>query len=123
MIARREREPDWLQERLDRINELLQLESNWDSYGAAAVDRFSVAVARSLLRQLALIETVEAPTITASPEGNVVLCWDNGGRALDVDILPNGTFTYAYMNENDAGKDREGHSAKSLLLVHLLTQW
>ena len=123
VVARRSHQPDWLQERLRRIDRLRELEPNWDSYGAKRIDLPSIDLANQLLKSLSKIEGVECPTVTASPDGNVGLCWDSGERSLDVEVLPSGKFAYAYLNENAPAMDREGVTTSADHLILLLTQW
>lgn len=118
-LAIRKEAPAWLTERVDQLRRLLELQENWDSYGAKPIDPRSVEFAILLLRSLALVEGVEAPTVTASPDGNAALCWDNGDRSLDVEILPDGIIDYSYLND----KNKEGTTLDANDLAILLTQW
>ncbi len=118
-LAIRKEAPAWLTERVDQLWGLLELQRNWDSYGAKPIDRRSVEFVILLLRSLALVEGVEAPTVTASPDGNAALCWDNGDRSLDVEILPDGNIEYSYLND----KNQEGTTLDANDLAILLTQW
>ncbi len=115
--------PAWLDERIGQLRSLLQLQDNWDSYGGRAIDRQSVEIATQLLKALAVIEGVEAPTVTASPDGNAALCWDNGRRSLDLEVMPDGRFEYACLNEEDASKDEEGITYSADGFAELLTAW
>ena len=115
--------PAWLDERIGQLRSLLQLQDNWDSYGGRAIDRQSVEIATQLLKALAVVEGVEAPTVTASPDGNAALCWDNGRRSLDLEVMPDGRFEYVFLNDEDASKDDEGITYSADGFAELLTAW
>ncbi len=115
--------PAWLDERMDHLRSLLELQDNWDSYGGRAIDRQSVEIATQLLKALAVVEGVEAPTVTASPDGNAALCWDNGRRSLDLEVMPDGRFEYVFLNEDNASKDEEGITHNADGFAELLTAW
>lgn len=119
VLARQQHSPEWLDEQIDQLHRLLKLQRNWDSYGAEPIDPRSVRLAKQLLRWLAQFVAIEAPTVTASPDGNAALCWDNGHRSLDVEILPDGSIEYAYLND----EDQEGTTLDAEDLAILLTQW
>ena len=82
----------------------------------------SIAFAKQVLSALSRVDTVEAPTVTASPQGNVALCWDDGIRSLDIEMLPAGIVAFSYMNENDPQMDCEGATRDINHLIVLLTQ-
>lgn len=123
LVAIRPAYPGWLSEVLERIDQLADLPANWDSYGAAMVDGGSMDYAAELIRNIAFVDTVGAPIVTASPDGNVVLCWDNGERSLDLEVLADGEVGYAYMNHSDSSKDEEGKTRRGHDILRLLTQW
>ena len=121
-IALRSEPPSWFTECVDTIKGLEQLQVNWDSYGARAVEPRSIENAVVVLCELARIETVERPTVTASPEGHAALCWDYGDRSLDVEFLPDGQIEYVFMNQKDPSKDDEGIIREIQVLANLLTR-
>lgn len=98
-----------------------ELQANWDSYGAASVDLRSIRLAKSLVTELAKIETVEAPTVTATSTGNVAFCWDDGERSLDVEVRSDGLLEFAYLNESQPTWDKEGVTCEVDDLAVLLT--
>lgn len=118
----RRESPDWLDERLEQVERLLELEANWNSYGANPIAFDSVVRAQALLLALARIEDVESPTVTASPDGNVAFCWDYDRGSLDVEVLPDGVFQFAYINESDSSRDEDGTTVDAGRLAVLLTQ-
>ena len=120
--SRRTTTPTWLGERLERISALGQLPSNWDSYGAARVDARSIARATQLLQGLAEFQAVERPTVTASPDGNVALCWGNGSKSLDIEVLPDGSVAYAFTHKRDSHQGYEWLTRETKPLVDSFAQ-
>jgi hypothetical protein len=123
LLARRSSPPPWLEGCLARIRRLGTLRANWDSYGALPVDPSSADMAAEVLRALAMVETVEEPTVTATPAGNAALCWDDGQRSLDVEVRPDGVLEYSYLNESRAIPDEENLTDDIGQLAVLLTQF
>jgi len=68
-----------------RINELLELDSNWDSYGAARVNPIVAEQAVFLIS--ALLDTgVPEPTIVPTVKGGLQLEWHTGGVDLEIEL-------------------------------------
>lgn len=114
--------PDWVCNRVEQLHALLQLKENWDSYGAEPMDPRSVVHAENLLRWLARFVGVEAPTVTASPDGHAALCWDDGQRSLEVEVRSDGVFQFTFIDEKDASRDEEAEIMDAGRLAELLTQ-
>lgn len=123
LLAIRDSQPPWLDVRRAQIDALADLPENWDSYGASPLSPDSISLAKAVLTALASVETVEEPTVTASPDGNVALCWDNGERSLDVEVRPDGFLDYSYLNESQSISDAEGSTSDLDILAFLLTQF
>ena len=123
VIARRDSPALWLQEVQKEIEALIGLEHNWDSYGASPVQGEAIAHAIALVRELSLYVNVKAPTVTATPDGCVGLCWDTGDWSLDASIDHTGLIGYVFLDEQDPSQEREGRTRSLGELVALLTQW
>ena len=122
MVAFRSK-PAWLDERLQKIELLNGLEPNWDSYGASPVSRISIQVAKAALRELCRVVGVQAPTVSATPDGHVSLSWSLEHSSLDVDFTSNGRIEIAYLDECDACNDWEGITDDLGRVMALLTKW
>lgn len=116
---------DWYNNCLDSVDQLRELKANWDSYGANPVDPDSIQVAKQRLRQFAEVTGIGCPRVGASPAGRVALSWEwkNHSRELDLEIVPDGTLRYSYLDETQPSQDREGETFDPTLIAHLLTQW
>ena len=125
MLARRDQIADWSADCLDHIDRLRELKQNWDSYGANSVDLRSIEVAKQLVRKLAQVTGIDCPRISASPAGYVALSWEwqKHSRELDLEILPDGTLRYSFLDEDHPTNDTEGETVDPNLIAHLLTMW
>lgn len=123
MLAIRTTPPEWREPCLRQLDRLGELRDNWDSYGAKPIHPLSIDLAKRLLMELARVDAIESPTVSASPEGNAALCWDNGNRSLDLEIQPDGSVEYVYLNEGTPSNNREGATYDASLFAVFLTQW
>ncbi|MBW3598760.1 MAG: hypothetical protein KY475_15980 [Planctomycetes bacterium] len=110
----------WLGACLGKAESLAGVGANWDSYGAAPIERQSIEHAKQLLMELARNAAIEAPAITATPSGNVGLCWDDGQRSLDVEVHPDGVLRFAYVDEQAPQRDHDGETRDGRRLSKLL---
>ena len=106
----------WAEECQQRIESLRGLRENWDSYGASPTDLSSLVSAKSLLKEISFINDVPQPTVTASPQGNVALCWDLGMRSVDLEILPGGMVEYVVVDDS-LRKEAEGITDRGVQLA------
>lgn len=113
----------WLDATRSEIDALSVLPENWDSYGAHAVGSSAIDHARGLMATLARVVGVNAPTVTATPEGDVGLCWDVGRWSLDASVDPSGLVTYVFLDEESDGNDQEGRTRDPAKLASLLARW
>jgi hypothetical protein len=60
-----------------------------------------------------------------APDGNAALSWEwhDHSRELNVEITPDGTLRYSYIDEEDPSRDAEGESDDANLIAQLRTQW
>ncbi|REJ95230.1 MAG: hypothetical protein DWQ34_06795 [Planctomycetota bacterium] len=125
VFARRDQPADWSEGSLDGIERLGKLNHNWDSYGANPVVAESIEVAKLLVRMFAQVTGIDCPRIAASPAGNVALSWEwrEHSRELDLEILPDGSLRYSYLDERQPSQDCEGETTDPNLIAHLLTKW
>jgi len=69
---------------VSRLSELSRLGSNWDSYGAQAIDKTCVENAQALMA--ALPEDVPSPEISPNPNGTLTLDWEGEDRLLSLEV-------------------------------------
>jgi hypothetical protein len=111
----------WLKQKERAMQGLRNLPANWDSYGAAPVDRFAIERAVLALRQIARI-TVEEPSVSASPSGTPLLVWVSDTKNVEVELefLSNGKIVFSLTDLLDSGRDNEGVVRSLRELVDLI---
>lgn len=111
----------WLNAALAKLEGLRALPANWDSYDALPVGLESIAWAKEILAQLATYAGVDAPTVTATPDGHVGLCWDMGRWSLDASIDSAGVIGFVFLDEDASDENREARTCDPRDLVPFLT--
>lgn len=78
--------PTWASTTVKRLNELLHLKDNWDSYGAS---KPSATSAVELIKVLCSVATPDtpAPAIIPSPFGHFQAEWHQNGVDLEVEVM------------------------------------
>lgn len=77
--------PKIINDALARIQELAELNDNWDSYGAISPTKQAILGAVQLINDL-LDETSPAPDIFPVPNGNLQLEWSCFGFNLEIEV-------------------------------------
>jgi hypothetical protein len=75
----------WFEQVRDSVYELLSLNENWDSYGAAPVRQEFVASASSLLQSI-MDQDTPRPAVVPTTPGGVQVEWHCGGIDLEIEI-------------------------------------
>lgn len=98
--------PQWMRDALSRLNQVAQMPSNWDTYGAIPVNQRTLEHALLVLTKL-MPSSKRLPQILASSHGGVLLQWDDGRRELEVSVdgPMRGTV---YFSDDEAGEQEEG---------------
>lgn len=123
VVALRDRPAVWQAEARDAIEDLSALREDWDACGSKAVDSASIKQALILIDRLASIENIKAPVITATPTGQVGLCWAAETWSLDACISSSGLVDYVFIDERNPTREQEGRTRNPVTLGVLLTQW
>ncbi len=72
--------------------------SNWDGYGACAVNEGALGFAKRIARFLPV--TLSAPEVSVDPDGEVAFDWRTNSRSsVSFSIGPFGTLRYASINK------------------------
>ncbi len=124
LLALRDCPASWVSDCVARIERLRELTPNWNSYGANPVDVGSIASATQLVPWLAGIEGINSPRVAASPEGYVALSWEweQQTRELDLEVLPDGTLRYSFLDERRPAADVEAETTNPGKIADLLTK-
>lgn len=114
--------PQLLQQALDKANELLRLQPNWDSYGAKRVDIQSALTSLQILAAAALDEA-EAPQVVPTPQGGVQFEWHGAHRHLELCVeLPLITLFYEDANDPAKNQHRVVNVPEAVQAIHTLTK-
>lgn len=111
----------WLEDAICKIQALASLKDNWDSYGAAAINPDSIREALNVVASLAEVDSIDAPSVGAGPDGNVGFSWDGGSWSLDAEILPDERIEIVYLDELNPEDDIEDANASLPDLLSRLT--
>lgn len=96
--------PTWMEEAAQSLTTILNLEENWDSYGARRVTLDGAIAALTVLFNV-MGDRTPMPAIIPTPSGNVQLEWHQFGIDLEVEITPSGRFSIFYEDEIESYED------------------
>lgn len=72
---------------IDRVNSFSHLLENWDGYGGAEVSRRAIAQAKLIINsQFSLGSSLPVPEINPTPNGTVVIEWQEGRSEAAIEI-------------------------------------
>jgi hypothetical protein len=109
--------PAWLDPLVEKLNELLGLEPNWDGRGAPRVGKGSVAMAIEVVDKVLWAEV--PPQIVPTPVGGLQLEWHHNEIDIEIEIDPLGLTAEAYVLDNKTDEDEFG---PALALVPVIYQ-
>jgi len=89
--------PTWLGSFESRINELLNLPENWDSYGAEQINAETAAKALQVLEELADWNTPD-PSVVPTNRGGVQIEWHARGIDFEIEFDPSGEIRFCFEN-------------------------
>jgi len=111
--------PSWFPEVENKMRKFLELEKNWDSYGASPIDEELVVDAFNLLFQSNDIERVGKPLVIPRKDGGINLEWDVRGRFLSVEVKKEGNEYFLF--DRPTGKKTEQRLDDDLdSILHLI---
>lgn len=116
------RNAKWLNRIVQQIQNLDRLQPNWDSYGAAPISAKSILEALRVAERISWYDDIEAPDISATPDGFVAFGWGLGDWSLDADIEPDGQIVYAFLDRFDEDLGHDGVLSHWSQLADILCQ-
>ena len=91
--------PAWLPSVKQRMQDLLALPENWDSYGAVRPNAKVVTAAAQWLESVCGSVDLLPPMINPTRTGGVLLLWEAGPHELEVDFESPRSATFVYTDE------------------------
>lgn len=87
--------PLWLEYVGDKLNKLLSLPANWDSYGAERIDLQAAITTLQLLTRL-MSEEIPLPDIVPVNNGGIQVEWHTQGIDIEIEIPSSGNIQYYF---------------------------
>jgi hypothetical protein len=108
----------WQFEFATRVGELMSLPPDWDSYGAAQLQREPARRLHELLIELdSFIQS--APSFSMTGAGGITCSWQHAGRQLDITAEPHQETTVYYWDET-SNSEWDGPVSQA---VNRLVKW
>ena len=88
--------PEWVDNALQRLNEIQHLAENWDGYGSPAVPEPLIAKMAKLVRAIQDVELppgMPAPAITPTPDG-MQIEWNGPNGGVELILHPDGSAEF-----------------------------
>jgi hypothetical protein len=118
-----------IQTAFTRLDELAELGPNWDSYGADPVTQRAISAARQLLVDIVdrlgttALETALPYNIAPLNDGGIQLEWISSRCRYEVEISPDGIFTFATIRRvNNKPKSEVKHNISRAKTLQLVTE-
>lgn len=108
--------PTWVATITPRLQNLMMLRSNWNSYGARTIQFSSLEAAIELLSRIMRPNT-PPPIIMPTSDGSLQLEWHEKGLDLEVRIYSRSRFYVSVEDLRNRGRDWEGTITSNLARV------
>lgn len=108
---------------VEELLALLDLQPNWNSYGAPVVSPSSLGYGLALLARTTELGSLR-PAVVPSPSGGFQFEWHENGVDLEVEVLPSGQLsTYFQDRETQDTREVEGDLDAVCELVRNRIAW
>ncbi|GEM_PF-3334838 len=108
-------EPTWLVPVAEKLARILELPSDWNSYGAAPIDTNAVIQAYGVLNKIAELNT-PSPAVLPTPRKGIQFEWHTKDLDLEIEVSPDGE-AYFLLDDVKSEKEYEGELSSHLQLV------
>ena len=92
--------PEWFPGIVHRLNYLLLLAENWDSYGAKKISQVSAIKVLNILTNN-VPDLFPCPDLIPSNDGGIQIEWHIRGIDLEIDVPESGLIGVYFMDENN----------------------
>lgn len=106
-LEQNEEYPDWTGPTLEKLNSLLALPENWDSYGGQSISFENAKYAFQLLN-FTMEDTTPPPAVVPTAEGSVQLEWHERGIDLEAEVVSPYRICISYEDHRNPESDWEG---------------
>ena len=93
--------PTWTSAVVKRLNDLLRLDHNWDSYGATKPSSNAAEALVKVLCDVARSDT-PAPAVVPSPAGHFQAEWHRNGIDLELEVVTPTKILVSYSDAQDS---------------------
>ena len=97
--------PGWWDAVERQFSDLRRLQTNWNAYGAPALDRRTIEKALSLLGSI-VEEHSPQPSVVPAAKGGVQLEWHTLKADFEIEVIPDGGLSVLF-SDPDAGEEVE----------------
>jgi hypothetical protein len=91
---------------------MLDLEPNWDGYGADRIDPQVVEVAQEFVRLLVAVRGSERVEVTPARDGGVGVAWEDANTRFDLDVNPDGSMELLRVTKGTNRKHSERYTQR-----------
>lgn len=106
LIPRQMMKPGWVEPVAWRVLEILDLQENWDSYGARPVEHDSAARVLDTLA-VTMPEDGPPPSLVPTAQGGIQVEWHINGIDLEVEFEPDSQVMDLWFRDIALGEERE----------------
>jgi hypothetical protein len=92
--------PKWLNEFVEKTNQILSLKDDWDTYGAPQISRDSLLPIMQVLLAV-MTDKISAPAVVPTSDGGIQLEWHQNGLDFEIESAPNGELTVFVEDETE----------------------
>ncbi len=97
--------PEWWPTAIKKITALMNLQENWDSYGAKPINVNLVHAGVNLLQEISTNEVPE-PSIVPTSTGSLQFEWHTAGIDFELELISS-TKIHAYFEDESTGMEWE----------------
>ena len=108
----------WLSPTLRTMSDILELEDNWNSYGAPPIGPVCVLTALEFLKD-AMADDTPTPSVVPTSCGGVQIEWHVNSVDLEIEFYPNGKVGCWYETE-EWGESFDDDDVKNLATLYPL---
>ncbi len=107
---------------LKELDDLKELQANWNGYGASPIDREIIQTAKNLVVSLPAVQ-IAAPQVVPMTRGRLQFEWHRGSRSLELEFESPTTLHYLKCDPAEALEEEDVLSITQTRELHDLLIW